>query len=190
MKKNTATKKKSAATANIFSVVSLVLAWAVEAVGGLFYPLILIIGACFIPTDNGNLLADIPGFPLVLAGLGAAVLFMLAGLILYHLFQKKESRRSFLPFLFMIVAAVLFIAVYIGISKLCINENSAVSMDARGNLRLTQIELIWRHGIPVVIPLLVLLSRTLKQVAADRQLFDEAIREIQEKGKKPVEEKD
>ena len=180
------TTKKNTAVATAFSVFFMILAWADEAIGGFFYPFILIVGSLCVPTNEGNLIVNTPGFPLVLAGLGVAAALMLAGLILYHVKSKKKKSVK-LPFVFLIVAAVLFVACFIGISSLFINKNGAISVDYRGDVRLTQAQLIWRHGIPVLIPLFVLFSFALKHVADERKLFNEAIAKIkadEKKGKK------
>ncbi len=178
-KNNTSSEPpKSPFIAKVFSVFFMILAWTVEAIGGLFYPLLLILGSLLVPTNEGNYIVHTPGLPLVLVGLGFAAVFMLTGLILFH---KKKTKWAFI---FMITAAVLFIACFIGISSLFINKNSAISLDYRGEYKLTQAKLIWRHGIPVLIPVFAMLSMVVKNVASERKLFKEAIDEIKEDEKK------
>lgn len=149
-----------------------VLAWATEAVGGFFYPLLLLLASLMATTNESHRLVDIPGFPLVLTALGVAMVAMLCGLILY----LRKHRK--LGFLLMIVGAVLFLAAAIGIRICCMPASGATSLKVTGEYRLTSSKLLFRHGTPVLIPLWVLLAAACRSRMEDRQMYEEALADV------------
>lgn len=158
----------------VLSKILIVLAWIVEAIGGLFFPLLLVASALFVKTNESTLLVDIPGFPFVIAALFIAAVLMLVGLIFFHKKQRKTA------YILMLSAAALFVAGLVGISVCCMNPSGAVSLKVTGEFRLTAMKLISRHATPIFIPILAWLSAVCLQKAEDKELFNEAIREIQE----------
>ena len=158
----------------VLSKILLALAWVVEVVGGLFFPLLLVFSALFVNTNENNRLIAIPGFPFVIAALFVAAVFMLVGLIFFH----KKNRKT--AYILMISAAALFVAGLVGISVCCMNPSGAVSLKVTGEFRLTAMKLISRHATPIFIPVLAWLSAVCLHKAEDKELFNEAIREIQE----------
>lgn len=177
-KKAETNKAKNTAAATAFSKIFYILAWIVEIVAGICIPLLFFVCCCFIKNEFGRYDVEAEGCPLVLAILGVAVVLMLTGLILY---SKKKKK---LAWVFVIAATVAFVAVFIGISAIFIPKSGAISMNSRGELRLTQAKLILRHSEPILIPLFLLLSQVLKHIAEERKLFNEAIEEIKNKEKK------
>ena len=149
-----------------------VLAWVTEAVGGIFYPLLLLLASLMVPTTESNRLIDIPGFPLVLAALGVAVVAMLCGLILY-----VRQRRK-LGWILMIVGAIFFLAAAIGIRICCMPASGATSLKVTGEYRLTSFKLIVRHGLPLLIPVWVLLAAIFRRKDEDRQMYKEALADV------------
>ena len=144
-----------------------VLAWVTEAVGGLFYPLLLLLSSLMVSTNESNRLIDIPGFPLVLAALGVAMVAMLCGLILY----LKKHRK--LGWFLLIVGAVFFLAAAIGIRICCMPAGGATSLKVTGEFRLTSFKLYFRHGTPVLIPLWVFFAALCRHRMEDRQMYEE-----------------
>ena len=158
----------------VLSKLLLILAWIVEGIGGLFFPLLLVFSSLFVNTNENNRLIDIPGFPFVIAALFVAAVAMLVGLILFHAKKRKAA------YILMISAAALFVAGLIGISVCCMNPGGAVSLSVTGEFRLTSLKLISRHATPIFIPLLAWLSAVCVNKAEDKALSREVIREIQE----------
>lgn len=168
----------------VLSKILFAFAWIVEAVGGLFFPLLLFFSACFFKTNEGRLLIEIPGFPFVLALLLVTAILMLVGLILFSAKKRKAA------YILMITAGALFIVCFILISSLFIDKTGAVSLDYRGNPRLTQAKLIWRHSTALLVPFLAWLSAVCANKAEDKALYKEAIAEIQKKeAEKPARKK-
>ena len=153
-----------------------VLAWVTEAVGGLFYPLLLLLSSLMVPTNESNRLIDIPGFPLVLAALGVATVSTLCGLIL-HLKKRRKA-----GWILLIVGAVLFAAAAIGIRICCMPASGATSLKVTGEFRLTSLKLYLRHGTPVLIPLWVFLAALCRNRLEDRQIYEEALVELEKDG--------
>jgi len=149
-----------------------VLAWVTEAVGGLFYPLLLVLASLMTTTNENNRLVDIPGFSLVLIALGAATVATLVGLILYLKHHRKAG------WILLIAGAVLFAAAAIGIRICCMPASGATSMKVTGEYRLTGFKLIARHGLPVLIPLWVLLASVCRNRMEDRQMYEEALADV------------
>ena len=158
----------------VLSKLLLILAWIVEVIGGLFFPLLLVFSSLFVNTNENNRLIDIPGFPFVIAVLFVAAVAMLVGLILFHTKKRKTA------YILMISAAALFVAGLVGIAACCMHKSGAVSLSVTGEFRLTALKLISRHATPIFIPLLAWLSAVCVNKAEDKALFREAIREIQE----------
>ncbi len=158
----------------VLSKILLILAWIIEAIGGLFFPLLLVFSSLFVNTNENNRLIDIPGFPLVITALFVAAVLMLVGLVFFHKNKRKPA------YILMISAAALFVAGLVGISACCMNPSGAVSLKVTGEFRLTAMKLISRHATPIFIPVLAWLSAVCFNKAEDKKLFDEAIREIQE----------
>ena len=148
------------------------LAWVTEAVGGIFYPLLLLLASLTVSTNESNRLIDISGFPLVLAALGVATVAMLCGLILY----LKKRRK--LGWVLMIVGAVLFLAAAIGIRICCMPASGATSLKVTGEFRLTSFKLYFRHGTPVLIPLWVFFAALCRHRMEDRQMYEEALADV------------
>ena len=158
----------------VLSKLLLILAWIVEVIGGLFFPLLLVFSSLFVNTNENNRLIDIPGFPFVIAALFVAAVAMLVGLILFHTKKRKAA------YILMISAAALFVAGLVGIAACCMHKSGAVSLSVTGEFRLTALKLISRHATPIFIPLLAWLSAVCANKAEDKALSREVIREIQE----------
>ena len=153
-----------------------VLAWATEAVGGLFFPLLLLLSSLMVPTNENNRLIEIPGFPLVLIGLGVATVSTLCGLILY----LKKRRK--LGWILLIVGAALFAAAAIGIRICCMPASGATSLKVTGEFRLTGFKLIMRHGLPLLVPLWVFLAAVCRHRVEGQKMMEEALVELEEDG--------
>lgn len=153
-----------------------VLAWVTEAVGGIFYPLLLVLASLVTSTNENNRLVDIPGFPLVLIALSVGMIVTLTGLILY------VRRKRKLGWILLIAGAVFFLLAAIGIRICCTPASGAVSLKITGEFRLTQSKLIFRHGLPLLIPLWVLLAALCRRKAEDRQLYEEALADVKKDG--------
>lgn len=158
----------------VLSKIFIILAWIIEVIGGLFFPLLLVFSSLFVNTNENNRLIDIPGFPPIIIALFVAAVLMLVGLIFYHRKKRKVA------YILMISAAALFVAGLVGISACCMSPSGAVSLKVTGEFRLTALKLISRHATPILIPVLAWLSAVCFNKAEDKQLFNEAIREIQE----------
>ena len=158
----------------VLSKILIALAWIIEAVGGLFFPLLLVFSALFVNTNENNRLIDIPGFPFVIAALFIAAVLMLVGLVFFHKKQRKTA------YILMISAAALFVVGLAVISVCCMHPSGAVSLKVTGEFRLTALKLVSRHATPILIPVLAWLSAVCVNKAEDKELFAEAIREIQE----------
>ena len=158
----------------VLSKICIILAWITEIVGGLFFPLLLVFSALFVKTNENNLLVNIPGFPFVIAALFVAAVLMLTGLIFFHRKKRKVA------YILMISAAVLFVAGLCGIAACSMHKSGAVSLKVTGEFRLTSLKLISRHATPLFIPVFAWLSAVCQNKAEDKELFNEAIREIQE----------
>lgn len=146
-----------------------VLAWVTEAVGGIFYPLLLGLTSLMTPTNESRRLIEIPGFPLVLTALGVAVIAMLTGLILYVRRKRKAG------WILLIIGAVFFAAALIGIRVCCMPASGATSLKVTGEYRLTGFKLIARHGLPLLVPLFVLLAALCRRKGEDAQMYKEAL---------------
>ena len=149
-----------------------VLVWVTEAVGGIFYPLLLLLTSLMAPTNENNRLVDIPGFPLVLIALGVAMVATLCGLILY---QRKRRK---LGWILLIAGTVFFLAAAIGIRICCMPASGATSLKVTGEFRLTSFKLYFRHGTPVLIPLWVFFAALCRHRMEDRQMYEEALADV------------
>ncbi|MBR3289524.1 MAG: hypothetical protein IKI63_01965 [Clostridia bacterium] len=148
------------------------LTWVTEAVGGIFYPLLLILASLMASTNESRRLIEIPGFPLVLAALGIAMIAMLTGLILYVRRKRKAG------WILLIVGALFFAAALIGIRICCMPASGATSLKITGEYRLTGFKLIARHGLPLLVPLFVLLAALCRRKSEDTQMYEEALADV------------
>lgn len=158
----------------ILSKINLILSWLLEVFVGLFFPFLLIFASLFVDTNEGNRLIQTPGFPIVLTLIALATVSMFVGLLFYTLNKNRK-----LAWWFMIIGAVLFLLGAIGIGICTLEPSGAVSQKITGGDRMNGLKLIYRHLLPLFIPLFVLFSYLCDKKAEDKELYKEAIEEIQ-----------
>lgn len=158
----------------ILAKINYIFAWALETIVGVFFPMLLILSSLFVDTNEGNRLIQIPGFFIVLILLYLSIVSMFLGVLFFGI-KKHQKKGQIL----LIIGTALFIISAAGIAMCTMHISGAVSLKVTGEERMNAMKLFYRHLSPVFIPVFCLFSQLCINRANDKELYDEAIEEIQ-----------
>lgn len=159
----------------ILGTINLILAWMLEVFAGIFIPVLLVLSSLMVDTNEGNRLIQIPGFPIVLILLSLAAIGMFVGLLLFTM-----GKHNKLAGWCMLVSTILFMGGALGIAMCTMHASGAVSQKITGGDRMNTMKLIYRHILPVLIPLFALLAHIFKEKAKSKELLAEVMDEIKD----------